>query len=143
MASTLKSRIAELSADRQRGWQARLAEHCGVSGPSVNAWVKGDTKQLDGEHLLRASEFFGVTPQWLQTGKGPKLLAASHGNTVVMEPPMVYAGTRRPQAAGLKPGPDYRTIVHTLCDALEQAGSQVTVRTFVTMADATYRKLSG
>jgi hypothetical protein len=142
MASTLKDRLAEVSAELPRGWQARLAEFCRVKGPSVNAWVSGDTKSLEGEHLLKAAEFFGVTPQWMQTGKGPKRMGES-GGTMVMEPPSTYVAARKATSQIRPTTPDYRTIVHTLCDSLEQQGVTVNVRTFVDLADATYRKLLG
>jgi transcriptional regulator with XRE-family HTH domain len=138
MSGDLKDRIADVSKDLPRGWQARLAEHCGVSQPSVADWVSGKTKTLDGLNLTRAAQFFGVNPLWLGAGKGPKFPGA--GDTIATEPPAAYA-VRRPVKAGAAQT-DYRTIVHTLADALEQSGRVVTVRQFIEMADATYRKLS-
>lgn len=137
MPGELKDRIAELAADLPRGWQARLAEHCGVKQPSVSSWVSGDTKTLDGLNLQLAAEFFGVTPKWLGSGKGPKHPTTS--NVAVMEPAPAF----RPKSSNVKPSAvDYRTVVHTLCDALEATGKQVSIRTFVEMADASYRKIS-
>ena len=70
--STLRERIAELSKDLSRGWQAELARQCGVKAPSVSDWASGKTQTLEGEHLLLAAHYFKVNPTWLSTGKGPK-----------------------------------------------------------------------
>lgn len=50
--------------------QADIARAVGIARPSVNAWLSGKTKHLEGAHLLRAAEFFGVDPEWLATGMG-------------------------------------------------------------------------
>lgn len=73
--STLQERIADMAKDMPRGWKARLAKHCDVKAPSVSDWVSGETKRLEGANLLRAAEFFGVHPTWLESGKGLKYLA--------------------------------------------------------------------
>lgn len=70
--STLKERIAELSKDLSRGWQAELARHCEVAAPSVSDWVTGKTKTLEGDHLMRAAHYFKCNPKWLSSGEGPK-----------------------------------------------------------------------
>ena len=70
--STLSERILELAAGRPRGWQADLARYCRVKPPSVADWVSGKTKKLDGDNLLRLSEFFSANPVWVSTGKGRK-----------------------------------------------------------------------
>jgi phage repressor protein C with HTH and peptisase S24 domain len=74
--STLQERIAEVAKDLPRGWKAQLARHCNVSPPSVSDWTTGQTKTLVGSNLLKASEFFGVHPDWLASGKRPKYLNA-------------------------------------------------------------------
>jgi transcriptional regulator with XRE-family HTH domain len=141
MPLALKDRISELATelDLPRGWQARLAEHCKVKPPSVSAWISGDTKSLHGDALLRAAEFFGVTPQWLASGKGTKW--ARDATPSVRQEPAPYAVMKR-HAGGGKPTPDYRVIVHTLLDSLERADTQPSLREFVEMADRTYIKLS-
>ncbi|MFJ4349433.1 S24 family peptidase [Pseudomonas sp. NPDC089428] len=50
--------------------QAALARACGIRPPSVNDWLSGKTKTIEGQNLLRAAEFLKVTPMWLATGKG-------------------------------------------------------------------------
>lgn len=85
---TLADRLRQLGADLDRGWQASLARHCGVKPPSVADWLSGKTKTLEGENLLRAAEFFKVTPGWLATGKGPK---SAVPGSAAMEPRPRYA----------------------------------------------------
>lgn len=70
--SSLAERIAELTADMKRGWQAQLARACGIKPPSVAAWLSGETKSIDGNNLLVAASFFHVQPKWLQSGVGQK-----------------------------------------------------------------------
>lgn len=67
--STLKDRIGERVRDLglQRGWQSELARRCGIKGPSVSDWARGESESLDGKNLLIAAEFFRVSPMWLQT----------------------------------------------------------------------------
>ncbi|UBZ00229.1 helix-turn-helix domain-containing protein [Pseudomonas cannabina pv. alisalensis] len=50
--------------------QAALARACGVTAPSVNDWVSGKTKTIEGQNLLLAADFLQVAPLWLATGKG-------------------------------------------------------------------------
>lgn len=70
--STLKERMEELAVDQPRGWQADLARHCGIKPPSVNGWLKGTSLTIEGDHLFKAAEFFGVVPAWLSSGALPK-----------------------------------------------------------------------
>jgi len=72
--STLKDRIAERVRELGlvRGWQSELARQCGITGPSVSDWARGESESLEGKNLLIAAEFFGVSPMWLQTGRGRK-----------------------------------------------------------------------
>lgn len=69
--STFQERIAELLAGPPKISQAALARACGIKPPSVNDWVSGKTKSIEGENLLRAAAFLKVSPLWLATGKGP------------------------------------------------------------------------
>ena len=70
--SSLAERIADLTSDMKRGWQAQLARACGIKPPSVAAWLSGETKSIDGNNLLVAASFFHVQPKWLQSGIGQK-----------------------------------------------------------------------
>lgn len=79
--STLKERMEELAVDQPRGWQADLARHCGIKPPSVNGWLKGTSLTIEGDHLFKAAEFFGVVPAWLSSGALPKFPPEQRGAT--------------------------------------------------------------
>jgi phage repressor protein C with HTH and peptisase S24 domain len=67
--STLKDRI--LYAINKKGVSRRaLARYCGISSAAVMAWTAGRTKELSAENALRASQFLGVSVEWLTTGQG-------------------------------------------------------------------------
>lgn len=68
--TTLKDRLAAAMDGLPRGAQARLAAACGVSAPSVNGWLSGETKTLGAETVFAAARFLNVNPEWLATGKG-------------------------------------------------------------------------
>ncbi|MFD3300274.1 LexA family transcriptional regulator [Aquipseudomonas alcaligenes] len=68
--STLQERITKLLAGPPKISQAALARACGIKPPSVNDWVSGKTKSIEGENLLRAAAFLKVSPLWLATGRG-------------------------------------------------------------------------
>lgn len=63
--------------------QAGLARACLVSRPSVNAWVSGKSKSIDGKYLTTAATYLGVNPHWLATGKG-EMLPSDVGHRDVM-----------------------------------------------------------
>lgn len=62
--------------------QADLARYVGVSKSSVTQWLKGPTKKLAAENLLKAAKFLGVSPQWLQDEFGPMRQARGQGVAV-------------------------------------------------------------
>ncbi|TJZ75606.1 S24 family peptidase [Chitiniphilus eburneus] len=69
--NTLKERLQlALAAAGPNKSMAGLSRHAGVSRTAVSLWFSGATQKLDGENLLRAAEYLGVSPQWLATGKG-------------------------------------------------------------------------
>lgn len=47
-----------------------LARAVGVKPPSVSDWLSGKSKTMEGENLLKAAKYLGVSPIWLATGKG-------------------------------------------------------------------------
>jgi SOS-response transcriptional repressor LexA len=69
--STLAERVAECMAETGNT-PASVAAYCGIRAPSVYNWIDGKTKNLTGMNLIRASVLFGVSPEWLQSGKPPK-----------------------------------------------------------------------
>ncbi|WP_412534753.1 LexA family protein [Pseudomonas amygdali] len=68
--STFKERLKLAMAGPPKISQAALARACGVTAPSVNDWVSGKTKTIEGQNLLLAADFLQVVPLWLATGKG-------------------------------------------------------------------------
>lgn len=69
--STLQERLRQIMAGPPKISQAALARACGIKPPSVNDWISGKTKTIEGQNLLLAAEFLGVAPKWLATGRGP------------------------------------------------------------------------
>ncbi|UXA38085.1 XRE family transcriptional regulator [Pseudomonas juntendi] len=69
--STLQERLRQAMDGPPRVSQAALARACGIKPPSVNDWLSGKTKTIEGRNLLLAAEFLGVAPKWLATGRGP------------------------------------------------------------------------
>lgn len=71
MNTTLQERLALAMAGPPKIKQVELAAACGIRAPSVNDWLTGKSKRMDGVHLIKASEFLGVRPKWLALGVGP------------------------------------------------------------------------
>ena len=68
--------------------QRRLGMRFGVSGPTVNEWLKG--KKLPGmENAIRIATELNCCVEFLLTGRGPKRPAASddNGDSGIEEPP--------------------------------------------------------
>lgn len=68
---TLQERLKLAMAGPPKVTQAALARACRVKAPSVNDWLSGKTKSIEGENLLNAASFLRVSPLWLATGRGP------------------------------------------------------------------------
>lgn len=50
--------------------QGQVAEACGVSGPAVNQWLSGKTRNIDPRHLANIAAATDSSVAWLTTGKG-------------------------------------------------------------------------
>ncbi|UEP43169.1 MULTISPECIES: LexA family transcriptional regulator [Burkholderia] len=50
--------------------QSELARRVGVTRGAVSLWFKGSTTSLEGENLVKAAQYLGVSPNWLATGRG-------------------------------------------------------------------------
>lgn len=73
MENTLSARVKEcMKAAGVNNEQ--LAAACKVKAPTSFHWASGKTKKIKAEPLLLAARLFGVTPDWLATGKGPKFI---------------------------------------------------------------------
>lgn len=71
MATTLAERVKLALAGPPKRTQRALADACGIKPPSVNGWVTGETKSIEGSNLIRAAAFLEVNPRWLSDGVGP------------------------------------------------------------------------
>ena len=67
--STLSERLEQAMKEANVS-QSELATYVGIKQPSVNAWISGKTKKIEGMNLIRASECLGISPEWLATGRG-------------------------------------------------------------------------
>lgn len=77
MKTTLSERMRLALAGPPKKTQAALAKACKISPPSVNGWVTGETKTIEGKNLMTAADFLGVSPVWLATGRGAMRPGAS------------------------------------------------------------------
>lgn len=68
--TTLQERLKLAMSGPPKVSQASLARACGIRAPSVNDWLSGKTKTIEGQNLLIAADFLKVQPMWLATGKG-------------------------------------------------------------------------
>jgi transcriptional regulator with XRE-family HTH domain len=50
--------------------QEQVAEACGVTGPAVNQWLTGKTKNVDPRYLADVAACTNASLNWLMTGKG-------------------------------------------------------------------------
>ncbi|KRD71415.1 LexA family transcriptional regulator [Lysobacter sp. Root96] len=74
MTTTLKDRLEQaLDAlpDGERPSQADLARAVKVKPASVSDWFTGKTKTLRGNTVLAIARALHVSPDWLNTGRGP------------------------------------------------------------------------
>jgi transcriptional regulator with XRE-family HTH domain len=49
-----------------------ITRACGVKNSSVNGWMTGATKTIEGENLLKVCAFLNTTPDWIIFGKKEK-----------------------------------------------------------------------
>lgn len=64
-AKRIKLAISEAGATKKA-----LSGAVGVSPSAITQWTDGSTKSIEGENLVKAARFLGVSPDWLATGKG-------------------------------------------------------------------------
>jgi len=69
--ATLAQRISE-AIETSEVSVSSLAEACGISPQSVYQWMKGETKELMGNHLVELAELTGYEARWIAKEIGPK-----------------------------------------------------------------------
>lgn len=74
---TLSDRLKEKMAGPPKISQVALARACKVSQPTVNDWLSGKSKTIKGPILVRVAAYLGVSPEWLATGRGPRIQDAN------------------------------------------------------------------
>ena len=106
--STLADRLSQALAARQaaaaageRITKAGLARACGIKQPSVSDWFNGQTATIEGQNLIAAAAYLGVSPEWLATGKGQRR-PREDSPLRVQEKPAPYFGG---QAHDMSPRP--------------------------------------
>ena len=62
-----------------------IALACGVKNPSVNGWMTGATKNIEGENLLKVCAFLKTTPEWIIFGRKEDKAAATSNFDVEFE----------------------------------------------------------
>ncbi|MGZ5055190.1 MAG: LexA family transcriptional regulator [Methylobacter sp.] len=72
---SLQERINELLNGPPITKAIDLAVYCGISRATVSAWTTGKVATISGDNAFKVARYFGVNPEWVQTGKGRKTLA--------------------------------------------------------------------
>lgn len=114
--------------------QPELAERVGMAQSTIAAL---EMRGQGSSRVASLAQACGVRALWLETGEGPMLgpdaaqAASVHQAQEALAPYLVSA----PTAAR-----DYRTVVHTLADALERSGVALSISQFLALADATFEK---
>lgn len=71
--TTVVERIQQIVREAgvpDRNARGTLAKICGISHQAVRDWFEGKTKNIKHEHLVAISDHYGVSLDWLLTGKG-------------------------------------------------------------------------
>lgn len=71
---TLQNRINKLFDEAPEKKAIELARFAKITRATVSAWRNGGTNKITGENAFAVARFFGVNPEWVQTGKGSKKL---------------------------------------------------------------------
>lgn len=138
-----KTTTAERTAYGERVYLARkhaklsqpeLARRVGLSQSTLSGL---ETKGQGSAKSSNIAEVCGVRVQWLVDGKGPMLDTSEipgQARQVASEKVAHYL-------VGTPSGADYRTIALSLASALEESGTELSVKQFVKLLEATYQKL--
>lgn len=73
--------------------QSELSRRVGVTRSAVSLWFGGSTTSLDGDNLLKTAEVLGISPLWLNTGRGK--MRASPSKEISLEENPDYPAIKR------------------------------------------------
>ncbi|VXA57316.1 conserved hypothetical protein [Acinetobacter proteolyticus] len=79
LAERLKYAMEILPSKKIKG--VDLARAVGVKPPSVSDWLSGKSKTMEGENLIKASKFLGVSASWLASGSGQPIIKMTNDFT--------------------------------------------------------------
>lgn len=101
-------RLQELFAEHPGATKADLARKCGVSPAAVAQWVK--TGSINYSNVLKTSQFFGVSSEWLFKGSGEKIDLASPSAYERPGDDFVRIPMSRISNNEIVEGPDHHTV---------------------------------
>jgi transcriptional regulator with XRE-family HTH domain len=113
----LHDRINELLTETG-ATKAALARATGSPRTTACDWASGKTAAMTYEKLMKASKFFGVNPDWLNTGKGPKYPQ----DTARLKHLSGMSSTANPTQKTTLESRDYLDKLFDICDKLARAG---------------------
>lgn len=114
--------------------QTELGERSGI-GQSGIAYL--ESKGYASEQTWRLAQICGVRVAWLANGEGPM-----QGPETAVEAAREVLG-QLPELVKPNSSKDYRTIVHTLAQSLEDSGVTLSIKQFLNLADEVFKNLGG
>lgn len=126
METTLAERLALAMKGPPKITGLALAKHCAVAAPSVSDWLRGKTKTLEANNLIKAAEFLKVRPKWLASGIGPRYITSEIS---------LVPRAQEPEGAYTSNGHDAYTQaaieLFKMLDPPQREGALATLRTYV------------
>ena len=142
MRTTERERTAFGERLFQARTHAKLTQKAlaGLVGMSQSALGEAEITGNSTTCTAKIAEVCKVRAVWLEQGEGDMLEVDTEpspiARTIASERVTHYL-------VGTPAGTDWRTIAMTLADALEESGTEVTLKQFLKLVDTTYRKLTG
>lgn len=83
---SLQERINELFAENPKKRPAHLAKALNCSRSCVSNWINGKVQEISIDNAFGVGRFFGVSPEWVATGKGRKKIPEKSFTNVELGP---------------------------------------------------------